>query len=426
MGSKKLKAVVARGTQDIELFDPEKALELCFQANEAGWDSRSANVRKRWGKSYFYGNTNTFGGIRTRNFELNQLVGGDDLECENMDRFAIGREACFGCQQHCRHRFKITVGPFKGAYASGPDYTTIGAVGTELDVRSMDVCLAAGAMCDTYGMDNMGLGSMLSWAMELYEKGIITIKDTGIPLEWGDPDTIFEMIKRIALREGFGDVLADGPEGAIRRIGEESRYYNINMKGMSNMHSDERATPSFALGVATSTRGPDHLRSRPIPDLYGLPEDVLEKMYGGGPMSSDYTSYVGKARMVYSTEIRCASQGLGTCGGTGDMVKAIYYITGMEFTREELLLMGERVYNIERMFNCREGRTRADDYPPERYFTEPSPLGLPKVRGKCLDREKYDQMLDEYYDLHGWDRNGVPTPETLKRLGLDKEPSHLL
>ena len=118
----------------------------------------------------------------------------------------------------------------------------------------------------------------------------------------------------------------------------------------------------------------------------------------------------------------------GTCsGGPGrDAIEVFELITGVRLTREELSAIGQRVYTIERMFNNRQGRTRADDYLPERYYVEPTPLGLPMARGKTIDREKYDQMLDEYYEIHGWDRNGVPTKETLKKLGLDGEPSHML
>ncbi len=430
MGSKNLKCIAIRGTKGIKLHgDPDKILEMCKKMWTEKLTHRLALTDKEIGRGGFFGNTNTVGLIRNRNFQYNQMIDGTDVCPENMDRFAIGRQACFGCQLHCRFRYKLTTGPDVGDYSEGPDYTTLGTMGTELDNRSMDVVLACGALCDKYGMDNMEVGSLLSWAMELYEKGIISIEDTEIPLDWDNIESKYEMIKRIALRQGFGDILADGAERAIKRIGEESRYYCIQMKGMSNLHSDERATPSLALNVAVSTRGPDHLRGRPISDLMGLPVDALESMYGGGPMDSNYTSYVGKARMVVSTEHRSAlSNCWGTCsGGPGrNAIEIVELITGVRLTREELSTIGQRIYTIERMFNNRQGRTRADDYLPERYYEEPTPLGLPMARGKTIDREKYEQMLDEYYEIHGWDKNGVPTKETLKKLGLDGEPSHML
>ncbi|MEM2815678.1 MAG: aldehyde ferredoxin oxidoreductase C-terminal domain-containing protein, partial [Candidatus Bathyarchaeia archaeon] len=168
------------------------------------------------------------------------------------------------------------------------------------------------------------------------------------------------------------------------------------------------------------------------------PEEALEKLLGGGPVSSDYTSYVGKSRMVWHQELLYSvCDSLGLCKFQTvflgfnmpkweEYSRLLYLATGLEFTKEQLMLIGERIYTLERMFNMREGFTRKDDTLPERYFKEPTPVGLPIARGKKIDREKFEQMLDEYYELHGWDKNGVPTEETLKKLGLDKEPSHML
>jgi aldehyde:ferredoxin oxidoreductase len=279
---------------------------------------------------------------------------------------------------------------------------------------------------------------MIAWAMELYEKGIIDDKMTdGLKLNWGDEQIVFEMIRKISYREGFGDILAEGPLGAIEKIGPESAYYCIQVKGMSNLHSDERATPSFALGIATSSRGADHLRSRPAYDLYGLPEEALEKLLGS-PVSSDYTSYVGKSRMVWHQELLYAvTDSIGTCKFQTvflgfnmpkweEFSRLIYLATGMEFSKAQLIDTGERISTIERLFNLREGFSRKDDTLPERYFKEPTPIGLQIARGRKIDREQFEKMLDEFYELHGWDKNGVPTDETLKRLGLGRESTPLL
>ncbi len=206
---------------------------------------------------------------------------------------------------------------------------------------------------------------------------------------------------------------------------------------MGNLHSDERPTPSFALGIATSTRGADHLRGRPAIDLYGLPDDVLEEIYGG-PVSSDYTSYETKSRMVWWQELLYSVvDALGLCKFQTvfcavhapkfeEWANLIQFATGMRLSTDALMRIGERIYTLERMFNIREGFSRKDDTLPERYFNEPTPVGLPIVRGKKIDRGKFERMLDEYYKLHGWDPEGNPTPEALQRLDLDKEPSHLL
>lgn len=234
---------------------------------------------------------------------------------------------------------------------------------------------------------------------------------------------------------------------ASEKIGKNSFDYLIQVKGMDNLHSDERATPALALGIATASRGSDHLRSRPAIDLYHLPEEVLRKIYGSpipydGPLSSDHTSYEGKSWMVFWQEncymgVDC----LGICkyhtlflGATHpnfeDWPKVLYYNTGLEMTPEEIWEIAERCNNLERLFNLREGLTRNDlkkgDTLNHRYFDEPCTRGAPDVIGARIDKKKFEKMIDEYYEHHGWDENGIPTPETLKRLGLDKEPSHLL
>ena len=302
----------------------------------------------------------------------------------------------------------------------------------------METILVANHLVNKYGLDTLETGGLIAWAMELYEKGIITDKMTdGLRLEWGNEEVVFELIRKISQREGFGSVLADGFKNAIAKIGNESEYYAIKVKGMSNLHSDERPTPSLALGIATSTRGADHLRSRPAIDLYGLPEDFLEEIYGGS-MSSDYRSYKGKSRMVWWQELLYAvTDSLGTCKFQTvflavhapkweEYSKLIYLVSGMQYSIPQLMDIGERIYTIERMFNIREGFSRKDDTLPERYFEEATPIGLPRVKGLKIDREKFEKMLDEYYTLHGWDNNGVPTNRILQKLGIEREPSQII
>ncbi|MDY7038458.1 MAG: aldehyde ferredoxin oxidoreductase C-terminal domain-containing protein, partial [Thermodesulfobacteriota bacterium] len=189
---------------------------------------------------------------------------------------------------------------------------------------------------------------------------------------------------------------------------------------------------------ATATRGADHLRSRPAIDLYHLPENVLGEIYGREGMTSDYRDYQGKPWMIFWHECLYALvDALGICKFqtvflSPNMPKWEEYgrlltiITGLKYTPEQLREVGERIYNIERLFNIREGASRADDTLPERFFKEPTPMGLEAVRNRIIDQEKFNKMLDEYYEIHGWDKEGKPTEETLKRLGLDREPEHLL
>ncbi len=443
MGSKNLKAIAVRGTLDLEIRFPEKALEYNQGLIEHISSTKFGQIMQKWGTMFIYGATNTVGLVRVRNFQLNQHVGGD-IECEHIEEYAHGTEGCYGCIIHCRHKYLIRDGPYAGTYNEGPEYTSQGAFGTQVDCNNFETILIGNHLVNKYGLDTLETGSLIAWAMELYEKGILTDADTdGLKLEWGNDEAVLEMVTRIAERKGLGDILAEGPLRAAEKIGKDSLKYCIQVKGMSNLHSDERPTPSLALGIATSSRGSDHLRSRPAIDLYHLPQELLRKIYGGpkpyeGPLSSDYTSYEGKARMVQWQEILYeAIDSTGICKyhsiflspnliGFEELAKLIYYNTGLELTSEEIWDIADRAYTIERLFNIREGMTRADDWLVDRYFDEPTPVGMPIVRGKSIDREKFNQMIDEYYELHGWDENGVPRSETLAQLGLENEPSHKL
>lgn len=436
MGAKRLKAVACRGTQSIAIRFPEEALEYNKQIIDQVVSTKVSQIMQRWGTGFIFGVTNTTGLVRCRNFQYNQLPNSEDIECENLDKVSIGLDGCFGCQVHCRHRYIIPEGPYAGTYAQGPEYTSQGAFGAEVGCRSLNTVLVGNHLVNDYGMDTLEVGSMMAWAMELFEKGILTEQDTaGLKLAWGDDEAVIELVQRIAFRRDIGDILAEGPLGAARRIGPQSLPYLIHVKGMSNLHSDERPTPALALNIAVSSRGADHLRGRPAIDLYNLPLPVLERVYRNpdgytGPLTNSYSEYEGKPRMVQWQElVYMAVDSLGICKyhtvflspnhpQFKEFARLIYLNTGLEFSEREIWDAAERCYTIERLFNLREGMTRKDDWLPDRYFDEPTRLGLPVARGKCIDREKFRAMLDEYYRLHGWDENGVPTPETLERLGI--------
>jgi aldehyde:ferredoxin oxidoreductase len=317
------------------------------------------------------------------------------------------------------------------------------------DCKNAETVLTGNYLVNQYGVDNLEIGSIISWAMELFELGILTTEDTGgLDLRFGNDEAVIEMIHRICLRkDSLGNTLADGGIPAAEKIGKNAFDYLVQVKGMNNLHSDERATPALALNVATASRGSDHLRSRPAIDLYHLPESVLRKIYSSpvpydGPLSSEHTAYEGKAWQVFWQE-NCymAVDCLGICkyhtvflGATHpnfeDWPAVIRLNTGMEFTAVEIWEAAERCNMLERLFNLREGLTRNDlkkgDMLNHRYFDEPCLRGAPGVVGRKIDKDKFVRMIDEFYEFKGLDKNGVPKSETLKQLGLDSEPSHQL
>jgi aldehyde:ferredoxin oxidoreductase len=455
MGSKNLKAVAARGTLDIKIAYPKEALEYNKRFIDQITSAKVNQTQGTLGTPFIWGATNSWGGVRCRNFQYNQELYCDEIEPEAIDEVCAETmgpyhmAGCFGCQVHCRAKYKIPTGPYAGVYDEGPEYTSQGAFCGEPDCRSIETLLTGNHLVDQWGMDNLETGSIISWAMELYELGILTDKETdGLELRFGNDEALLEMTRRIAFREGFlGNTLAEGGLLASEIIGKNSFDYLIQVKGVSNLHSDERATPGLALNIATASRGSDHLRSRPAIDLYHLPQEVMRKIYSSpvpydGPLSSEHTEYIGKPWQVFWHE-NCymAVDCLGICkyhttflGATlpnfEDWPKVLYYNTGLEFTPKELWDIARRCNMIERLFNLREGLTRDDlkkgDMLNHRYFDEPTRRGAPDVVGRTIDREKFKKMVDEFYEYKGLDSKGVPKPETLKQLGLEKEPSHLL
>ena len=455
MGSKNLKAIAARGHQDIAIAHPTEALEFNKKFIDQIVTAKVNQTQGTLGTPFIWGATNSWGGLRTRNFQYNQCEYADDIEPERLDEIAtetIGpyhMTGCFACQVHCRAKYRIPSGPYAGVYDEGPEYTSQGAFGAEPDCKNAVTVLTGNHLVNQYGVDNLEIGSLISWAMELYEAGIITREQTdGLDLRFGNDEALLEMVHRICRRQGWlGNTLADGGLAAARKIGKNSFDYLIQVKGMSNLHSDERATPALALNIATASRGSDHLRSRPAIDLYHLPEPVLRKIYSSpvpydGPLSSEHTAYEGKPWQVFWQE-NCymAVDCLGICkyhtvflGATlpnfEDWPKAIYYNTGLEYTPRELWDIAVRCNMLERMFNLREGLKRRDlekgDMLNHRYFDEPCRRGAPGVVGRKIDRQKFDKMVDEFYSFKGLDKEGRPLPETLKKLGLENEPSRLL
>jgi aldehyde:ferredoxin oxidoreductase len=440
---------------DIEIAHPTEALEYNKRFIDQIVSAKVNQTQGVLGTPFIWGATNCWGGVRTRNFQYNQCEYSDDIEPERIDEIATETmgphhmTGCFGCQVHCRAQYKIPDGPFAGRYDEGPEYTSLGTFGAETDTPRATTVLTGNHLVNQFGMDNLETGSLISWAMELYELGIITDKETdGLDLSWGNDEAVLEMIERICYRKGFlGDTLADGGIPASKKIGKKSFDYLVQVKGMSNLHSDERPTPGLALGIATASRGSDHLRSRPAIDLYHLPQEVLRKIYSNpvpydGPLSSEHTEYEGKPWQVFWHEncfmgVDC----LGICkyhttflGPTlpnfEDWSKVLYYNTGLEMSPEEIWEVARRCNMIEKLFNLREGLKRNDlekgDMLSHRYFDEPCRRGAIDVVGLTIDKEKFVTMVDELYAHQGLDQNGVPKPKTLKSLGLENEPSHLL
>jgi aldehyde:ferredoxin oxidoreductase len=248
MGSKNLKAVACRGTMDIKIAHPVEALEFNKRFIEQITSAKVNQTQGTLGTPFIWGATNSWGGVRCRNFQLNQCEYSDDIEPEHLDEIAeetcgpYHMTGCFGCQVHCRAKYRIQGNSkWAGRYDEGPEYTSQGAFCGETDTPRAETLLIANHLVNQYGVDNLEIGSLIAWAMELYELGILTKKETdGLDLRFGNDEAVIEMIERISFRKGWlGDVLADGGIPASKKIGKDSFKYLIQVKGMSNLHSDE-------------------------------------------------------------------------------------------------------------------------------------------------------------------------------------------
>jgi aldehyde:ferredoxin oxidoreductase len=406
MGSKNLKAIVARGGGPIPVADKAALSAVRKEQTKYLQDSKVIQVLGTLGTPFLYEVSNRLGAIRTRNSQDNYFE--DTLVASEIEKFSDKMLACTSCVVHCRHR--NTLG------GEGPEYSTIGLLGANIGLAPTDQVIALNNLVNDLGLDASSVGTIIAWAMELYQRGIIKDEMTDGALEWGDYERVVELINDIAYRRGFGNVLAESTQ-AKRLFPPEAADYLIAVKDLpqSDPH-DVRYIKSFALGIAVASRGADHLRNRPTLDILKLPDDVRMKIFGV-PTSADPTSYEGKAGMVaWHDDIYAVADSLGVCKfithgfnspkllGYDHFVELTRPATGLEFAETELREVGRRVIDLERQINLEFGRTRADDTLPKRYFDDPMPGRVTK--GHHIDREKFQKMLDEYYAARGWDNEG--------------------
>jgi aldehyde:ferredoxin oxidoreductase len=414
MGSKQLKAIVAHGTQGVPIKEPLKFVEKVQELNEYLGNSKIVQVLGRVGTPLLYEVSNYLGAIRTKNAQLNAFE--DSLDAEEIHHHVSKMLSCYACPVHCRHR-NVQGG-------EGPEYTTIVLLGANIGIADPDKVIQLNNLCNDLGLDVSSTGTIISWAIELYEEGIISEDLTGRPLEFDNFELVRDLIIDISKRRGFGNILAESTKAA-KTFGAGSEDYLIAVKGLpqSDPH-DCRYIKSFALGIATSSRGADHLRSRPTLDILGIPEELRQEIYQV-PVDPDPTSYKTKEQLVaFHEDIYAVIDSLGICKfvchgfNSPKLLKYEHFkdliklATGLDISEEELRGVGKRIVQTEREINVRLGISRKDDCVPKRYFDDPMPLRPKLAQGHHIDRKKFDEMLSRYYQLRGWDQNGIPSSES--------------
>ncbi|AGL03242.1 aldehyde ferredoxin oxidoreductase family protein [Desulfoscipio gibsoniae] len=411
MGSKNLKAIVARGNYGLPIADPKGMINKYIELRNYLKKSKVTQVLGRVGTPLLYDVSNYLGAIRTHNSQ--QTVFYDTLNAEKIHKYVDKMLSCYGCIIHCRHRNKLG--------GEGPEYTTEVMLGANIGVADTYQMIDLNNIANDLGLDVSSLGTYIAWAIELFEKGYITEKSVGYPLQFGDYEMARRLIEDIAYRRGFGDTLAEGSR-LVSKYGPETADFLIAVKGLpqSDPH-DVRYIKAFSLGIATSSRGADHLRSRPTLEILDLPPDVTERIYGG-PVDPNPMSYTSKGRLVYfSDNIYAVVDSMGICKfacqgfnsprnlNYNHFCELTKLAVGLEFNKEELEQVGRRVIDMERLINYTvKGITRKDDTLPARYFDEPMPSA--RAKGSHIDRQGFDKMLDDYYSLRGWTADGRLTP----------------
>lgn len=340
--------------------------------------------------------------------------------------FKVRDKACFNCPLHCSHWFEIKEGRYAGEQGEKPELVALEAMGTLLGNYDLGAICHYQNECNRYGIDMMECGNTLAFAFEAYQRGLITTKETdGIPLEWGNLDSIEKIFQKIANFEGFGRILGLGVKGAAQAIGKGADQFVIQVKGYGMSLVDVRNAPHWGLAFATASRGGDHLKSLPFIMVY-RPE-MIKELFGNEPPEGMYSllEIKGKGKMVaWFENYMAVLDSLGLCKlyyKTGwvhpkDLASALSSATGIPYDFQKLIECGERIYNMEKAFNARLGLTRKDDTLPRRFLEEPVKTGPRKGEhlGSILP-----EMLDEYYEARGWDKEtSLPTRCKLESLGL--------
>jgi aldehyde:ferredoxin oxidoreductase len=429
MGAKKLKAVAVRGTRGFRVADPER-----FKAIARDWFMRVTRSPtyesfSKVGTLMYLMQYHSQGRSVARNAQKTaEIEYIENYSVKSMMKHMTRSVACFGCPIHCKHEFKIRKGPHAGEEGHGTEFCIMSAHGPSCGNPDEAALLKINNICNEYGICGDTSGIVLAAAFEWYERGIVTKEDTdGIPLIWGNADAQIEMLMKIVRREGFGDLLAEGSAIAAQKIGRGAEKYICHAKGGDVDQVDIRTLKGCALSDAVSSRGADPQRGWPGVEFYPMKPEKAQRLYGH-PEAANPRSYEGKGRLVNYYASLCAmcdalgickfsSAWFGTSIGLKEMGELLAAATGVDFDEEGMKQIAARINNVERAFLVREGITRKDDTIHGRAMEEPVPSG--PYKGERLEKEGMDKMLDDYYEVVGWDKaTGAPTRKTLESLGL--------
>ncbi len=420
MGSKNLKAVVVRGTIKPEFADPEKMKDLSMFINKEVSDDikNHGSSLREYGTAYVPQVTNELGILPTKNFQTGRFEGVDKIDGPSLkEQFLIRAKPCFKCPIACGRDTKVDTPGYEGA-GEGPEYETLGAIGSSCGIDNLAAITKANYICNELGMDTISVGVTISCAMEMYEKGLIPEEDIGKPLKFGDEDTMIEMVRKTGYREGFGDLLAEGSFELATHYGHPE--YSITAKKLEFPGYDPRGAQGMGLLYATSNIGASHMAGdTAYSEVFGVPVKLdpvaVENKAGIVKRFEDIFTVIDAAGLCVFLAVRyMLEQDIELLPLR--MTQVLNFATGAGYDAETVLEAGERIFNLERLFLMEAGFTNQDDTLPKRMLKEPLSEGPAKGHVVYLDK-----MLPEFYKLRGWDENGIPTPEKLESLGINQK-----
>jgi aldehyde:ferredoxin oxidoreductase len=411
MGSKNLKLVAVKGSGGIKVDSIAKLEEIVLKHYQKFKVSPIGSARHRYGTPLTMNITHPAGMLPTRNFTTGQFEKGmGKIDAYGVHDATTSTRACYSCPFLACSKFaEVKEGPHKGTKLEGPEYETIGLLGSNLLIDDLPFILKANYLCDDLGMDTVSAGNVIGFAMECFEKGILTKEDVGgLDLRFGNHAEAVKLFELIAHRKGFGNLCAEGVRGMAEVLGKGSLDFAMQSKGVEFPAYDPRAGWGSTLSYAVNSRGGCHRRAWPPA------KEVLGGVY---PFTTE-----GKAKMVIDLmNENCVMHSLLVCDfqgkfiplGTPDFTEYFNAVTGLDYIADD---MNERVESIETLIqqiNRREGLTAADDSLPKRVLEEPLLDGPPA--GRIIGTENFLKMKKEFYLLRGWDEQGVPTQETLAK-----------
>jgi aldehyde:ferredoxin oxidoreductase len=422
MGSKNLRAIAARGRNKIELADARAVNSLARWLRDDLKTNRGAVGMSQYGTAGGVIPLNIAGGLPTRNFRQGQFEGAEKISGQKLnDSILAGRGGCFSCPIRCKPEVSVgepyNVNPIYG----GPEYETIAALGSDCGIDNLEAIAKGNQLCTVYGLDTISTGATIAFAMECFEQGILTEKDAdGLKLNFGNAEAMLQLVEKIARKEELGKVLAEGVARAAEVFGNGAEQFAMHVKGQEVPMHEPRFKQGLGLGYTISPTGADH--------CHNIHDSAYAVRVGSGlrtlgilnPLPSQELS-AAKVRMVnygslWQHTLNCVGYCMFVPFAPGKMVEAINGITGWGTSLWELMKVGERCIALDRIFNIREGKGKADDNLPGRFFV---PFDSGPLQGVRIDEKEMAQAVETYYAMAGWDSDGKPTLAKLQELGIE-------